>query len=342
MKKCILSMILTFAIALSFVTIGIPMTATTDSTDSIFPYDLGAPYFTDYHPKDGSVIQYRGQTWNPSNAIIASADILVVEFEDGGNFLQFAVQCCHNNWESKHFLSWDNNGEGRITVEPGKAIFDFRGLARTRISFGANNLQLTSGKFKVTNAYLDVLPPPNPDDLSLKAIYVDANAENAGNGTKANPYRSLSDACDNANPGDVIIVADGVYRGVFSPPSGIAERPTILKAAEGAKPRITSAMPFDGNWSVHEGNIYVADVDNATAARMAEFPQLFVDGVSMIEARYPNLPGSDMRSIMEQVRATAQLGTDSDTIVAPDDIPQNIWICHTIFQYPLIYAARNS
>ena len=111
------------------------------------------------------------------------------------------------------------------------------------------------------------LPTPEPaaaQDVPItnipRNIYVDASNTSDGDGSINNPFRSLVDAGKAASGGDTIIVADGVYHGTVTLPSGTSDFPTILRAAPGAKPVLTPTVEFNGNWSNYEGNIYVADV----------------------------------------------------------------------------------
>jgi len=106
-------------------------------------------------------------------------------------------------------------------------------------------------------------------------------------------------------------------------PSGEKGSPVTLKAAPGAKPVLTPAIPFSAEWSVYKGKIYVADIGDAVYDIDPSNMQVFLDGVSMVEARYPNM-GPDMSSIMDYKRAVAGNGTNSNTIVAPDDMPDGI------------------
>ena len=155
----------------------------------------------------------------------------------------------------------------------------------------------------------------------VKTIYVDGSCQDAGNGTRENPYNTLDAGMIAAAPSDTIIVADSVYYGSFSLPCGTAGKPTTLKAADGAKPVLTSSIPLNVSWSVYEGNVYVADIP-AKIAELMEIknPQLFINSVSMVEARWPNI-GPDMTTIFKYDRAIMRKGSDPDTIIAPFGLP---------------------
>ena len=48
-------------------------------------------------------------------------------------------------------------------------------------------------------------------------IYVDANAQHDGNGTKELPYKRINEAATVAKAGDEVIVAPGIYREYVDP-----------------------------------------------------------------------------------------------------------------------------
>lgn len=85
-------------------------------------------------------------------------------------------------------------------------------------------------------------------------------------------------------PGDrILFMRGGTWRGeVILPNSGTAAQPIALGAyGTGAKPVIKGSETV-GNWTVHQGNIWRA---NLTAASV---PQVYVNGSRMTLARYPN------------------------------------------------------
>ena len=310
MKKRIITLVLTIAMLATFFSATASVSA---SAVCVFPFDLEGPF-------------EEWNAWVPPEEILSSAEIMVVEHEGTLTEPYYFLR----QWPTPTmaFNSWDDSGKTRITEEPGKLIFDLRELEGLEIVFGPNGDDIE----KIKRVYLDILPvAPN---LSPRAIYVDASNIQEGDGSKANPYKSLVTAASAALSGDIILVADGIYHGALSLRGGTAERPTILKAAAGARPVITPTIPFEANWSVYKDNIYVADVSEDIADAMeTEFPQLFVDGISMIEARYPNLTGSDMSFIMEQERLVMQHGSNTNTVVSPVELPPDL-IGATVIVWP--------
>ncbi|MDR2572705.1 MAG: hypothetical protein LBD23_20755 [Oscillospiraceae bacterium] len=310
--KLIGKQILIFTLTMTIVLTLMPTSISAEAEEPAnFPYDLGD---ADWNSDDG-VLKSWTEPW-----VASVAEVIVIEYQNqlSGDY-NFIIDLLG---EHLLFGNWDM-GEGKITQADGKITLDMRGLASIgNIMFGFLN---PSDWENVTRIYLDIISADNSVvNQSPKVIFVDANNTNDGDGTKANPFRYLTHAVQAANPSDVILVEDGIYYGAITIPSGTKNMPTIVKAAAGARPVITPTIPFEANWSLHSGNIYVANVGNENHRMDTEFPQLFVDGVSMIEARYPNLPGTDMTTALEQEMLIAQAGTDLNNIVLPEVLPFDI------------------
>ena len=64
-------------------------------------------------------------------------------------------------------------------------------------------------------------------------IYVDANANRSGSGTKENPFKRISEAAKIAKPGDEVIAAKGIYREYVDPKNaGTEEARIVYRSAE--------------------------------------------------------------------------------------------------------------
>ena len=50
--------------------------------------------------------------------------------------------------------------------------------------------------------------------------YVDCSAVNTGKGSQDSPFKTISEAAAKAQPGDEVIVADGIYREYVDPKNG--------------------------------------------------------------------------------------------------------------------------
>ncbi|MFP4107222.1 MAG: right-handed parallel beta-helix repeat-containing protein [Phycisphaerae bacterium] len=111
-------------------------------------------------------------------------------------------------------------------------------------------------------------------------VHVSPKGDDVNPGTRQEPLRTLSRAAEMLKPGDVCIIAGGVYRETVTPAaSGDRGDSIIFRAAAGQKVVISGIEPLDG-WE-KKGEVFEAK----SAGR---FDQLFVDGEMMTLARFPN------------------------------------------------------
>lgn len=93
-------------------------------------------------------------------------------------------------------------------------------------------------------------------------IYVSAAAERAGDGSKKNPFKTISQAAAVARPGDKVIVAPGIYREYVNPRHAGTEKERIVYRSEKKNQAvITGAEPVK-NWEVHSGDVWKAVIPN--------------------------------------------------------------------------------
>jgi len=154
--------------------------------------------------------------------------------------------------------------------------------------------------------------------------YVSASkGADSGNGTKNNPFLKIAHAMYYVKPGDTVLVDSGTYNEKFRIPSGSKGKPVTLTAMSGADVIITPTVQITSEWKQYKGNIYAADISKYVKYIDTEFPQLFADRDSMVEARFPNM-GASMSMIHDYKRDVAQKGTNKNTVVASKNIPADI------------------
>lgn len=188
--------------------------------------------------------------------------------------------------------------------------------------FYFDNISITIETWETTPA--TVLRSAGERGTGERNYYVSAiRGSDNGNGTQAQPFQKIAHAMYYVRPGDTVFVDSGTYHERFRIPSGSARSPVTLTAMPGADVIITPTVSITPKWRQHRGNIWVADVSEYVRHMNTEFPQLFADGDSMVEARFPNM-GPSMSTIMDYKRDVAQRGTNKNTVVASRDIPANI------------------
>lgn len=167
----------------------------------------------------------------------------------------------------------------------------------------------------------------------VNAIFVDAaNGSDENTGTKNAPLQTVKKGLALAKAGNTVYLRAGTYYESVKMGSGTKGKPITLAAMPGEKPVLTPTVPYTGQWQPYKGSIYVADMASIAGQIDAERSQLFVNGEAMVEARYPNMAPT-MSAAMDYKRATAQAGTDSWTVVAPEALPEDI-AGATVFVWP--------
>ncbi len=87
-----------------------------------------------------------------------------------------------------------------------------------------------------------------------RTYYVDGNstsADDSGPGTRERPFRTIGKAAEVLEPGERVVIAEGVYREVVRPPRGGTgpDRMISYEAAEGATVVIRGSAVVDGGWT---------------------------------------------------------------------------------------------
>jgi hypothetical protein len=146
-----------------------------------------------------------------------------------------------------------------------------------------------------------------------QAYYVAPSGSDENPGTLARPFRTIQHAADVMTPGDTCFVREGVYRETVRPGhSGEKSKPITFAAYRNEKV-VVSGADLVTDWKAQIPRVYRAPADWT-------FNQLFVDGVMMNLARWPNSPLDPMHPTW----AVAGKGTDSNTIVDPNLPPLDL------------------
>lgn len=105
----------------------------------------------------------------------------------------------------------------------------------------------------------DSRPTTTPREIHVHAD----RGDDLDSGSLERPYRTIGAAALTAQPGDSILVHDGIYRETVSPPrGGTAEHPITFTAAPGARPIITGSEPVSG-WMRRDARTWHVDIPHA-------------------------------------------------------------------------------
>ncbi|UCF06104.1 MAG: right-handed parallel beta-helix repeat-containing protein [bacterium] len=94
-----------------------------------------------------------------------------------------------------------------------------------------------------------------------REIYVDAGSQaETADGSKAQPFKTITEGLNIIKAGDTVIVREGIYRESVRVPGGESNNSVTLKAAEGERVVLSGAVPVTG-WEKHRENVYVTVLD---------------------------------------------------------------------------------
>jgi len=155
------------------------------------------------------------------------------------------------------------------------------------------------------------------------AYYVAPEGSDVNDGKSVGrPFRSIAAAATVMLPGDTCYLRAGVYRETLVPAaSGTEAKPITFTAYNGEHVTISAADLVEG-WSAYSNSIYVAGINWDLGAG---FNQLFVNGVMVNEARWPNTGTDLLNSTLASGSATA------NGVTFPVSRPANYWAGGTVY-----------
>ena len=150
-----------------------------------------------------------------------------------------------------------------------------------------------------------------PAGLYAADYVVAPNGSDGAPGTADAPFQTVQKAAQVLKPGDTAYLRAGTYRETVVPSrSGAPGTPVTFRAYPGERPVVSGADPVSG-WSSHKGRIYKAPMPwtRNTPERKAGMDQVFVDGVMVPEARWPDIGDVDPSALTRDQLARAERGT---------------------------------
>ncbi|WP_081846656.1 right-handed parallel beta-helix repeat-containing protein [Butyrivibrio sp. AE3004] len=95
-------------------------------------------------------------------------------------------------------------------------------------------------------------------------IYVSQSVVRSGDGTRNHPFRFIQEAADIAQPGDIVIVAPGIYREFVHPVNGgTKDKPIVYCTTEPQGAVITGAEEIR-EWEQFKGDVWKVNIPNNT------------------------------------------------------------------------------
>lgn len=115
-------------------------------------------------------------------------------------------------------------------------------------------------------------------------------------------FPTISAAVSAASEGDLIRVHAGIYREKVE----ITKNNLTIEAVPAEQVLVTGLDPLKGNWSLHKDHIY-------KIAAPVEVTDLFLDGLNMDKARYPNKDADNDRLSYKDAAETKTAPADENT-----------------------------
>lgn len=159
----------------------------------------------------------------------------------------------------------------------------------------------------------------NKNEANVYYVAQTENASDSNDGSINAPFKTLARAAEEAEAGDTVIIKKGIYRETLSPEnSGTAANPITFRAAEGEEV-IISANDELGGFTPYKDNIYTASMEWDMGAGKN---QLFINGKSMTEARYPDNPywRNEGLSDLWPTRGDFKVSSEDSTVIYSDTL----------------------
>lgn len=163
----------------------------------------------------------------------------------------------------------------------------------------------TLGMASVLALAVGFLPPPGASAATTYHVSA-ASGSLTGNGTTT-PFKNIGQCAAVMTGGDTCVIESGTYRETVTPAnSGTSTAPIRYEAAAGATVVVSGTEPLSG-WSVHSGNIYVA---NFTGTLPSNENQLFIKNGATVtplwEARWPNIGAYNLSELKDHAAVAEQ------------------------------------
>jgi parallel beta-helix repeat protein len=102
------------------------------------------------------------------------------------------------------------------------------------------------------------------DRLPAATYFVSPAGDDASNGTRGTPLKTISAAANKAVAGDTVLVLEGVYRERVAPPrGGVKGKPIIYRGESGKRVVVKGSEVWQPNWNSEGAGIYSAHPDDS-------------------------------------------------------------------------------
>lgn len=166
--------------------------------------------------------------------------------------------------------------------------------------------------------------------IEAATYYVATDGNDANEGSKEAPFRTIQRAADLVKKGDTCYIRGGTYRETVTVRNkhGNENQKIRFVAYPNETVRITGLDPIS-HWEPHKDRTYKAKCDDIL--------QVFVDQEMMLEARWPNTDNNYLQPVfakMGPLQKVQAQGASAFTDPALDAFPDNFWQGATLWYLP--------
>lgn len=155
-----------------------------------------------------------------------------------------------------------------------------------------------------------VMPPQAHATGSVYYVATTGN-DATGTGTLGNPWKTIQKAASVMMAGDTCYIRGGTYRETVTPAnSGTSGNPVTFMNYNNEVVTVSGTDELTGGWTLDAGQIYYTPMN----WDLADSNQIFINGVMIEEARWPNNVGT----LVNPTISYADSGTDATHIVDAD------------------------
>lgn len=139
------------------------------------------------------------------------------------------------------------------------------------------------------------LPPPFPPNIKQHYHVSTTQGSDSNDGSAAHPFKTIQKCADVSQAqaeGTECSILRGTYRESVAFSATSKTNPSLFRAASVTDtPPVISGLDVVTNhdWTVYKGAIYKTQLHLSASNTPFELEQLFMNGVMMIEARWPNV-----------------------------------------------------
>lgn len=285
------------------------LTTVAISDNSVALYDHGAMRYLDFNNTRTTPEYFNGVLYIPAFALARSLDLYLEDYSDIEyvflRSMDDKIEIFYEKGEAyfttagvKKKIDFPvvyDNGLTWLPVKQTAELFEKTVLHKNAITVidlkkNAENIINNSGVFSELEQKL--LEYSVLDNSQAKVYHVskDKKASDHNPGTESYPFESISKAAEVAEPGDTVIIHEGIYSETIVPKnSGMPSKPIRYMAKEGDEVIVSNVTELSG-FAKYNDKIWCVKVPKKVGKYRL---QVFHEGKALVQGRHPNKRNQD-------------------------------------------------